>query len=37
MGKKDKKNVLNKLTKAVKYKGAPILHPNSHNKVRINL
>jgi len=32
MGKKDK-NVLNKLTKAIKQKGNPILHPNAMNKV----
>jgi len=32
MGKKDK-NVMNKLSKAVKYRGAPILHPNAQNRV----
>jgi len=37
MGKDDNKNVLTKLKKAVKRKGAPILHPNAQNKVNMNL
>ncbi len=37
MGKKDKNNVMSKLTKAVQQKGNPILHPNALNKVIISL
>jgi len=34
MGKKGQ-NVLSKLTKAVKQKGNPVMHPNAQNKVRL--